>query len=316
MTTTLTLSTAESARVQELLADAYGARLLAQRPGEHGVAAAMTHTDVGPFAVSDVAFADDLSFEVDTAAALVISTVTAGSIQVVRQDASDWYRPGDVRISGTPNTRHRVHTHGLASHNFVLPMRLFYEVSRTEPGQDGPLRFTSLHPVSVTARIRWQNAARYVDDLLTNQDAAASPLLVGSAARMLAATALTVFPNNQIADPTAHEPADTSTVVLRRAIAFIEEHARQDISAGDIAAAAHVTVRSVQLAFRRHLDTTPMGYLRQVRLGHAHHELQDADPAQQTVTDIAYRWGFSSASRFSACYRNAYGLVPSITLRN
>jgi len=30
--------------------------------------------------------------------------------------------------------------------------------------------------------------------------------------------------------------------------------------------AAHVTVRAVQLAFRRHLDTTPMAYLRRVRL--------------------------------------------------
>jgi hypothetical protein len=31
----------------------------------------------------------------------------------------------------------------------------------------------------------------------------------------------------------------------------------------DIAAAARVTTRAVQLAFRRHLDTTPTDYLRQ-----------------------------------------------------
>jgi hypothetical protein len=43
---------------------------------------------------------------------------------------------------------------------------------------------------------------------------------------------------------------------MRRAVAFIDEHAHEDIAAADIAAAAGVTIRSVQLAFRRHLDST------------------------------------------------------------
>ena len=37
---------------------------------------------------------------------------------------------------------------------------------------------------------------------------------------------------------------------------FIDEHAHQDITAADIAGAARVTIRTIQLAFRRHLDTT------------------------------------------------------------
>ncbi len=100
-----------------------------------------------------------------------------------------------------------------------------------------------------------------------------------------------------------------------RAVAFIEERARDDIGVADIAAAAFVTVRAVQLAFRRYLDTTPLGYLRQVRLEGAHRELAEADPDRTTVTAIAADWRFTNASRFSAHYRAAYGIPPTQTLR-
>jgi len=100
-----------------------------------------------------------------------------------------------------------------------------------------------------------------------------------------------------------------------RAVAFVEERARDDIGVADIAAAACVTVRAVQLAFRRYLDTTPLSYLRQVRLERAHQELTEADPDRTTVTAIAADWRFTNASRFSAYYRAAYGVTPAETLR-
>jgi len=56
------------------------------------------------------------------------------------------------------------------------------------------------------------------------------------------------------------------TATVRRATAFIEQHAHTDINMADIAAAANVSIRAVQCAFRRHLNTTPMAYLRAVRL--------------------------------------------------
>ena len=76
-----------------------------------------------------------------------------------------------------------------------------------------------------------------------------------------------------------------------------------------------MTPRAVQLAFRRHLDTTPLAYLRRVRLHHAHQGLAQASPRNgTTVTAIAYRWGFTSPSRFAAAYRAVYGVSPSDTL--
>ncbi|WP_420843129.1 helix-turn-helix domain-containing protein [Cryptosporangium phraense] len=80
--------------------------------------------------------------------------------------------------------------------------------------------------------------------------------------------------------------------------------------------AARTSSRAVQNAFRRHYDTTPLGYLRQIRLDRARRELQAADPsAGDTVAAIALRWGFGAPGRFSHAYRARYGQPPSRTLR-
>ncbi len=118
-----------------------------------------------------------------------------------------------------------------------------------------------------------------------------------------------------LTDPVIKDCLDSSSVTLRRAVAFVDKHADRHLTVADIAAASFVTVRAVQLAFRRHLDMTPMEYLRRVRLRRAHQDLVAADPARESVTAVAYRWGFASASRFTAYYRSAYGVLPSATLR-
>ena len=103
---------------------------------------------------------------------------------------------------------------------------------------------------------------------------------------------------------------------VRRAAAFIDAHAGQPVTVAEIAAAAGVTARALQYAFRRHYDTTPAGYLRQIRLTRAHRQLQAADPATgATVAQIARRWGWASPASFATAYRKQYGMSPRHTLR-
>jgi transcriptional regulator GlxA family with amidase domain len=71
----------------------------------------------------------------------------------------------------------------------------------------------------------------------------------------------------------------------------------------------------VQLAFARHLETTPLAHVRRVRLDCAHRDLLAADLARQTVAGVACRWGFHSPGRFAVLYRQAYGVPPSHTIR-
>ena len=104
--------------------------------------------------------------------------------------------------------------------------------------------------------------------------------------------------------------------MLRRALDFIDGNAEYDITIRDIAAAADVTPRAIQYAFREHLQTTPLEYLRRVRLERAHKALVSADPARETVTSIAGRCGFTHPGRFSSAYKAVFGTEPSRTLRS
>ncbi|MCK2212358.1 AraC family transcriptional regulator [Actinomadura sp. ATCC 31491] len=110
--------------------------------------------------------------------------------------------------------------------------------------------------------------------------------------------------------------AASRPAALRRARRYCEEHAGESVSLRDIAAAARVSARTLQHEFRRHLDTTPLAYLRQVRLAHAHADLVRLarTGAEVTVTEVATRWGFTHLGRFACLYRETYGRSPSSTL--
>jgi len=183
------------------------------------------------------------------------------------------------------------------------------------------LRFDSVTPVSPGTARYWQSLIAYLGRQLITPDRQAplrrSALLQSSALDMLAAAALSVFPNTAMSAAQLPGPGQVAPAAMRRAVAFIDENADRDISAADIAAAAHVSIRAIQLAFRRYLDTTPSAYLRRVRLDHAHQQLSAASPGDGvTVTEIAARWGFASPSRFAASYHDTYGVPPSHTLRS
>jgi AraC-like DNA-binding protein len=103
---------------------------------------------------------------------------------------------------------------------------------------------------------------------------------------------------------------------LRRALAFIDDHAADPITLNEIAVAAHLSPRGLQATFRRHLDTTPLAQLRSVRMERAHWDLQNAEPGDTSVAALAARWGFTHLGRFAVDYRRRYGSSPSQTLRS
>ncbi|MFD9949611.1 AraC family transcriptional regulator [Nonomuraea sp. NPDC059023] len=114
------------------------------------------------------------------------------------------------------------------------------------------------------------------------------------------------------------EPAPLAgQAALRRARRYCEDHAGELVSLRDIAAAARVSVRTLQASFREHMQTTPMAYLREVRLAKAHADLRTIAEtgASTSVTDVALRWGFPHLSRFAAHYFQKYGELPSATRR-
>jgi AraC-like DNA-binding protein len=101
---------------------------------------------------------------------------------------------------------------------------------------------------------------------------------------------------------------------LRRAEAYIRAHVEEPIALHEVAAAAGCSVRSLQLSFRHHRETTPLLAIRQARLEAARTALCSGE-AGATITEVAHRFGFANPGRFTRLYRAAFGEAPAEVLR-
>lgn len=104
--------------------------------------------------------------------------------------------------------------------------------------------------------------------------------------------------------------------VCRKSRTFIDEQLALDSlpTIADICQAVDVSERTLQYAFRRYVNVTPMTYLRLCRLNRVQAALRQLDPDSTTVTTVALRYGFLHLGRFSADYKNTFGELPSETL--
>jgi AraC-like DNA-binding protein len=104
------------------------------------------------------------------------------------------------------------------------------------------------------------------------------------------------------------------SAAIRRAAELIEDRPSEPWTTVHLATAVHLSPRALQEGFRRDLATTPMTYVRQVRLRRAREALQAADRHATTVRAVAADLGLLHMGRFAAAYREAFGESPSDTL--
>ncbi len=112
-----------------------------------------------------------------------------------------------------------------------------------------------------------------------------------------------------------HGQGTAAPYYVRRAEEFIRAHSTDALSLEDIAEAASVSIRSLHNGFRRFRDTTPMAYLKMVRLELSRQELAQAADNGISITQVAYHNGFNSMSKFSRDYQSSFGELPSETWR-
>ncbi|KOV85529.1 hypothetical protein ADL03_13290 [Nocardia sp. NRRL S-836] len=232
----------------------------------------------------------------------IFTHLDAGRVRYRVSGDEQYVRPGQVLLTGQPEVAYAVAIEDPRATLVVVDQSVV-------SGFTGGVRFTGGRAVPARAAAAWRSTCVHLRDELLPAFAD-EPLVVANATRLLMATTLATFPNVPLVD---YSPGHVRPHALKRAIAFIESEAARDITAADIARAARVSVRAIQLAFRRHLDTTPTAYVRRVRLAQAHVDLRRG---RGTVTEIAARWGYARPSVFAAHYRTAYGVCPSTTLRS
>lgn len=178
-----------------------------------------------------------------------------------------------------------------------------------------PVRFGLGMDMADPALRSWR---RVVDLLLDEMDGGGRipqhPLAMRDLERLLLSQLLLGQPHNYSA-LLREPPRDAPPKAIRVAAELIEAHAGEELTVEDIAEAVGIGVRALQAGFRRHLDSTPTRFLRDIRLRRVRQELAAADPATTKVTDVAARWGFVHPGHFSVYYRRRFGEPPSATLR-
>jgi AraC-like DNA-binding protein len=95
---------------------------------------------------------------------------------------------------------------------------------------------------------------------------------------------------------------------------YILGHLEQPLGLTQLERVSGLSARSLQYAFRKQFQCTPMQWVSEARLGLGHRLLSAAKPGDR-VAGVALSCGFTDFGAFSTAYRARYGTSPSETLR-
>jgi AraC-like DNA-binding protein len=314
----LTFSTTDVDEAHSIISHLYAPHGLRLHRPTHRFELHQDATSAGPIMVGHVRHRLDVDLKIEPMDRWVFVAVSNGRLGTrTGRGEEDLAGPGDVLLGriGVPQSSTCRHAD---MRTLTVDRPTLGAAAAAGYGIDpADFRFEGTAPVSAAMARLWRDTMIYVHRLFAGPDEVLrNPLVVAAVAELAATAALAAFPHTATAVPYQRGPGPVAPAAVRRATAFIEEHAAEPVTTAEIAAAAHVTPRALQAAFRRHLGTTPTGYCRRVRLERAHRELETADPSRgDTVAAVAHRWGWASVSRFAADYRAAYDRLPSRTLR-
>lgn len=292
------------------------------RPGDHdGVDARAFYVDTGSVGVGRMSYGAEVVVDRPTDSRyLGVAIPLSGRMRIWRgrEVADAW--AGESVVVIAPNGRSvtewsadcetlmlRVTTSSLARAARTLtgerdrdrPPRFVHQVLSLEQG----------HVVHSAARLLAEVFGRY-DDIA----AVPTGLLHQLSEHALGAVLLGL--EHDLSTPVKPGYRAAPSKAVRSAMRLIEDEAVAVFNVSELARHLGVTVRALELGFRRALDETPHQYMRRVRLDRAHRELLAADATDGiTVTEIATRWGFFHAGRFATSYKAAYGVMPSVSLR-
>lgn len=94
--------------------------------------------------------------------------------------------------------------------------------------------------------------------------------------------------------------------ILLNSINYISKNLANQITMKDISSHTHVSVATLERAFKQHLGITPSKYILNRRLSLAEYMLRNGT----SVTDTAMKCGFSDVSSFIQNFKKIFGMTP------
>jgi AraC-like DNA-binding protein len=161
----------------------------------------------------------------------------------------------------------------------------------------------------------WAALVRLLHNELSGADGLASQPRMAARWRDMVVSGLALTVEHPYGEEPAGIQGPRRPRTVKRTLDAMHAEPWRPFSATDLASIAGVSVRVLQESFRQHVGMPPLTYLRRLRLDGVHGELSRSDPWQVSVSEVAYRWGFTHLGRFAGAYRARYGVSPSQTLR-
>lgn len=109
------------------------------------------------------------------------------------------------------------------------------------------------------------------------------------------------------------DPKPTSKATVDQVRDHIVAAAAEPIDLGALAISLGISLRSLQLSFKKRFGVSPRQYIQDCRLQRAAALL--SDPDQKSVIAVALASGFSNLGHFAKSYALKYGELPSATLK-
>jgi AraC-like DNA-binding protein len=189
--------------------------------------------------------------------------------------------------------------------------------STSADAEPATARFVRTAPASKALETHWRHTLAYAwNGVLEVEELFRNDLTRAATFDTVLAAAVAAFQITGVAgDADRSRPAVPSRAV-RAAQEYVDAHVDSALTVQQIAAAAGVSVRALQLGFQRDLRSTPLQYVRRRRLEAARAALLAAGPDEMLISELAQRWGFTNSGRFTAQYAALFGELPSVTLRS
>ncbi len=310
----LVLDTHDPSEAREALSNAYCPHILAvSQPRDfHAVQEEVT---LGPLSIHRLSYGSEASVDAEPLASwILISMVLKGRLAVSSGGAERILTSGQTIVLDSYRNFRLVF--GMNSQLLTFRFdRAYVEKALHDLRGDkttSRVRFGLQGPKSMRAAATWNAVSSLlVRESNANTFGAGYPLLQDQLIRTAVAALADTHPLAIDAGEEVGLQADSAAV--RRVMAIVEARPEYQYQVADLAKSSGLGVRALQEAFRNQLGTTPIGFIRDVRLRRAHDDLLSG--RGRTVAEVADRWGFSNLGRFAAQYRERYGFPPSATLR-
>jgi len=309
------MQTSDAAEASRLLQSQYSPNQLSVDPGEVDFHMQLHKAALGKLEFASLRFGAPVTLEQSPTEFLLVSTQINGRALIRSHQGSQGGGTGLVMIDSQSGPIQK----NFSSDSWRLHLRVPLATFAAKCAQlDGhglyePLVFQPTLEIGSQAQIRWLNLLNMIVGYLAAPGALLNPLLVESMQEMVLLLMLTELPHNY-QQRWARCGHDISPRHVKRAQAYMHEHAGEALTLGGIAQVSGVSIRALSEGFQRSLQISPMQYLRDLRLQGARRELLEADEYAR-VAEVAERWGFTHLGRFGAAYRDLYDELPSQTLR-